>query len=89
MGKHKVYAYSEIGAIDPNCSDTVDCYVNRIRDQMENMIAHLRADALMVSEPQAKALFETSADVIDGLNKAMNDYQAKNKGGWKSEIGQN
>lgn len=35
-----------------------------------------------VSDPKAKALFETSAEVLFGLEKAFSDYQGENDGAW-------
>jgi hypothetical protein len=32
-----------------------------------------------VDEPQLKAMFETSAEVIAGLEKAFSDYEQKNE----------
>jgi DNA-dependent RNA polymerase auxiliary subunit epsilon len=33
-------------------------------------------------DPEARALFEVSAEVIDGLQKAFNDYEKKNESAW-------
>ncbi len=52
--------------------------------QMNELIAHLRADAGKVAEPKAQALFETSAEVLAGLVKAFDDYEKKNEEAWKN-----
>ncbi|MBC7540510.1 MAG: hypothetical protein H7281_16920 [Bacteriovorax sp.] len=39
----------------------------------------------LVKEPKAKALFETSAEVLSGLEKAFSDYQAENEGAWVND----
>jgi hypothetical protein len=36
-----------------------------------------------VDEPQLKAMFETSAEVLGGLIKAFRDYEQKNESAWR------
>lgn len=38
-----------------------------------------------VSDPKAKALFETTAEVLGGLEKAYSDYQSENLGAWVND----
>ena len=54
----------------------------RIRDRMNELIEHLREDVEKIDEPQAKALFETSAEVIAGLVRAFEHYDEKNEAAW-------
>ena len=44
---------------------------------------HLREDITKVDEPQLKAMFETSAEVLGGLMKAFSDYEKKNEAAWR------
>jgi hypothetical protein len=44
---------------------------------------HLREDIEKVDEPQLKAMFETSAEVLAGLEKAFQDYERKNESAWR------
>jgi hypothetical protein len=44
---------------------------------------HLREDIQKVDEPQLKAMFETSAEVLGGLAKAFSDYEKKNESAWR------
>jgi len=44
---------------------------------------HLRRDIDVVDEPQLKAMFETSAEVLGGLVKAFRDYEEKNESAWR------
>ena len=44
---------------------------------------HLREDVQKVDEPQLKAMFETSAEVLGGLEKAFRDYEQKNEKAWR------
>jgi len=54
-----------------------------IKDEFIKLSEHLREDVDKVDDPKAKALFEVSAEVIDGLQKAFNDYEKKNESAWK------
>jgi hypothetical protein len=36
-----------------------------------------------VDEPQFKAMFEASAEVLGGLIKAFRDYEQKNEAAWR------
>jgi molecular chaperone GrpE (heat shock protein) len=53
-----------------------------IKEEFKKLSEHLREDVEKVDDPQAKALFEVSAEVIDGLEKAFNDYERKNESAW-------
>lgn len=39
-----------------------------------------------VDDPKAKALFETTAEVLGGLEKAYSDYQSENLGAWINDV---
>jgi hypothetical protein len=43
---------------------------------MIDLIDHLRRDLDQVGEPRAQAMFETSAEVLKGLVKTYDDYDA-------------
>jgi len=53
-----------------------------IKKEFKKLSEHLREDVEKVNDPQAKALFEVSAEVIDGLEKAFTDYERKNETAW-------
>ena len=55
-----------------------------IKEEFIKLSEHLREDVDKVDDPKAKALFEVSAEVIDGLQKAFNDFEEKNESAWKS-----
>lgn len=44
---------------------------------------HAREDVQKIEDPRAQALFETSAVVIDGLVKALSDFEARNEPAWR------
>ena len=55
-----------------------------IKNEFRALIDHLREDVAKVNDPAAKALFETSAEVLIGLDKAFSDYESKNEPAWKN-----
>ena len=55
----------------------------KMRKALQEIRNHLREDLDKVDEPQLKAMFETSAEVIAGLEKAFSDYEQKNEAAWR------
>ena len=47
---------------------------------LDELIAHLREDIGAFDEPKAQALFETSAEVLDGLRTAFRHYDTGSEG---------
>jgi len=47
-------------------------HTQHMRQRLQEMVQHLRKDIGEVDEPQLKAMFETSAEVLLGLDKARN-----------------
>lgn len=60
-------------------------HTRNMRQRFEELRNHLREDIEKVEEPQLKAMFETSAEVIGGLEKAFSDYERKNEPAWQAE----
>jgi hypothetical protein len=58
-------------------------HTSRIKSEMKDLIDHLRDDVSKVDDAKAKGLFETSAEVIEGLQKAFTDYEEKSEEAWK------
>ncbi|HLW35025.1 MAG TPA: hypothetical protein VKS98_05135 [Chthoniobacterales bacterium] len=54
-----------------------------IRGEFRELIQHLRDDGKRVDEPKARALFETAAEVITGLETAFQHYEEKREEAWK------
>ena len=54
-----------------------------IRAEFRELIQHLREDTRKVEEPKAKALFETAAEVLGGLETAFRHYEEKQEEAWK------
>ena len=58
-------------------------HIKNIQDEFEKLVEHLRKDVEKVADEKAKALFEVSAEVIGGLQKAFTDFEKKNESAWK------
>ena len=59
-------------------------HTTNLKEEFVKLSEHLRQDVNKVDDPKAKALFEVSAEVIDGLQKAFSDFEKKNESAWKS-----
>ena len=55
----------------------------KIKDKLNDLVEHLRSDVTKVNDPKAEALFETTAEVLNGLINAYTDYERKNEEAWK------
>jgi hypothetical protein len=58
-------------------------HTQKMQQRFRELINHLRSDIEKVDEPQFKAMFETSAEVLGGLVKAFQDYEKKNEAAWR------
>ncbi|MCK1543539.1 hypothetical protein IVA87_15980 [Bradyrhizobium sp. 147] len=58
-------------------------HTQKMQKALHDIRSHLREDIEKVDEPQLKAMFETSAEVLGGLEKAFKDYQQKNEKAWR------
>ena len=56
----------------------------KVRKQFKQMMGELRTEVEKIVEPQARALLETSAEVLGGLAKALKDYETKREKAWKT-----
>jgi hypothetical protein len=54
-----------------------------VRKEFGKLIGHLRGDINKIDEPKAQALFETTAEVIGGLDTAFKHYEEKREKAWK------
>jgi len=59
-------------------------HVQNVSKRFQDLIDHLRSDIEKIEEPRAKAMFETSAEVLGGLKKAFHDYETENEPAWRS-----
>jgi hypothetical protein len=58
-------------------------HTQKMQKMLQDIRNHLREDIRKVDEPQLKAMFETSAEVLGGLEKAFKDYEQKNEKAWR------
>ncbi len=58
-------------------------HTRHMKQRFQEDIDHLRSDIDKVEEPQLKAMFETSAEVLTGLVKAFSDYEQKSESAWR------
>jgi len=64
--------------------DKPEPYVQQYKLQLDELKHQLRKDLQQIQEPQARAMMETTAEVLSGLSKAFDDYQHKTEPAWKS-----
>lgn len=57
-------------------------HTQHMQKRLQEDVDRLRTDIEKVDEPQLKAMFETSAEVLNGLIKAFRDYERKNEDAW-------
>jgi len=53
--------------------------------QFDALKEHLREAVTKIDDPRAQALFETSAEVIGGLQTAFLDYEKNNEAAWRDD----
>jgi hypothetical protein len=58
-------------------------HTQKMKKRLEETVTHLRQDIGKVDEPQLAAMFETAAEVLNGLIKAFGDYEKKNEAAWR------
>jgi hypothetical protein len=58
-------------------------HLQRMKQRLAETVSHPRQDIEKVDEPQLAAMFETSAEVLNGLVKAFDDYAKKNETAWR------
>ncbi len=57
----------------------------RIRDMLSEVRDHLREAIGKINEPRAEALFETSAETLDGLITAFEGYKRGQEEAWRDD----
>lgn len=60
-----------------------EAYSRNIRRLMTQVIDELEADVSQFDEPRAMALFETSREVLKGLETAFQHYERGNERAWR------
>jgi hypothetical protein len=70
------------GAESPSPDPRV--HTRNIKGELHELVGHLRRDVDRVEDPRAQALFETTAEVVGGLEKAFNDFEQRDEPAWQS-----
>jgi len=58
-------------------------YASDMRQLLTAVIDHARKNLPEISDPKARALFETSAEVLIGLRKAFEDFEQCGERAWR------
>jgi hypothetical protein len=58
-------------------------HVQKMQKRLSEISAHMRQDIEKVDEPQMQVMFETTAEVLDGLVKTFQHYEDRKKGTWR------
>lgn len=59
-------------------------HARNIQEMLEDVITHARKDVERVDDPRAEALFETTAEVLEGLQKAYRHFEERSEAAWRS-----
>ena len=54
-----------------------------VRGEFTKLIQHLRDDVEKVDDAKGRALFETAAEVLTGLETAFKHYEQKSEKAWQ------
>jgi hypothetical protein len=57
-------------------------HAQQVEDRLSELADHLRADITKIDDPKAIALFEAAAEVLTGLGRAFEHFQARSEPAW-------
>lgn len=60
-------------------------HAKNLEDILSSLKSLMRSEIGVFHDPKAKALLETSAEVLGGLEKAFHDFVMKDEDVWKEE----
>jgi len=55
----------------------------KLKDMLQQTAKHAREDIQKIGDPRGRALFEVTAEVLDGLTKAFRDFENKTETAWR------
>ena len=58
-------------------------HTGQIKDALKELSDHVRRDVGKVEDQKARALFETTAEVLDGLHSAYDHFDTRAEPAWK------
>ena len=58
-------------------------HTSRLKSMLRDTADHAREDVGRIDDPKAEALFETTAEVLEGLEKAFEHYEQRSEAAWR------
>ena len=58
-------------------------HTQKVQKRLSEISAHMRQDIEKVDDPQMQVMFETAAEVLDGLVRTFQHYEDRKKGTWR------
>jgi hypothetical protein len=58
-------------------------HTSKIKGMLDELINHLREDIGKINEPRAKVMFETTAEVLNGLKTTYDHYEVGQEAGMR------
>ena len=55
----------------------------KLKGMLRDVVQHVREDVEKVDDPRAKALFETTAEVLTGLVNAYEHFERRSEPAWR------
>jgi hypothetical protein len=55
----------------------------KIKGMLGDVINHARQDVDKVADPEAQALFETTAEMLQGLVRAYDHFEQRSEAAWR------
>ena len=55
----------------------------KLKEMLQQAARHAREDVQKIEDPKGRALFEVTAEVLDGLTKAFRDFENKTETAWR------
>ncbi|SRR6266566_3066263 len=76
-GKHEMADREQFPEDDPRH------HVIKLKGMLDDVVQHAREDVDKVDDPRAKALFETTAEVLTGLVNAYEHFERRSEPAWR------
>ena len=69
----------------PDAEDQPRHHAAKMKCLLEQAARYAREDVDKVADPKAQALFETTAEVLDGLRSAYEHYEERSESAWQGK----
>ena len=71
------------GQASRNEAHPLQARTHHIREQLSALVDEMKGDARQADDPRAQALFETSAEVLKGIETAYRHYEEGAEAAWR------